>query len=975
MAGKFQIRSKTWDIAIVAIGLAVLLIGFGGLFLLQGDGALDSAPVGLFVICLGILTFAFFAGPGLVYSARKRVKFIKNTLPGGTMAWIRSHLYLPVLALVTALVHASVVPFRETITSGKVLLLLGIVVAIAGWFRHHLIAIQKSALNVNVAISKITVGQPRAFRRLVADFTENRRPIAEIEATTASFEPALQEKWRRIKELSLSVEKHFPRTGGQKAHIRHYKLWKAIHAPLTILLFVVLAFHVWDVLGGTLSFLRDEEDQFASAAECADCHSDVFTEWQAGMMSHAQTSTITEAQLPVTLFRNFEIAQEGGSDERELFDDTAKVCINCHSQVGARFAENATALYPFDEDGSAAVDEEDDGAAVEAGGAAVQSDGVGCIVCHTQEEPPDELAGAGELAIDNGNAADYGDLYGPILEDPGALPVRVHSLSSDGIWEDELATSQLCGACHNVKIDLDGDGLSEFDDVEEGRIDDDEDDDGDFQLDQNELDVGNDGILDDLVLQTTYDEWQDYIFGYDERIADDQDDFTNVEDPLSCTECHMPTEGDGEAPIVDQAPGLFSRPDREHRSHTFVGVDYELDPEAYEREGLPDDALERVLAEREALLRTSVRLEVRRAEDEEIERSAAQALDNFDPVNQDSEGDEIVLDDADVDNGVVSVAVEVHNNLLGHAFPTGFAFARQFWLEVSAETDDGDPVCLADPDPAVPAECASGVIEDPAQDLPQCDLDDVADELGIDPEVLPDGDIQFAEGSTFPVGDCDPWLTNFQKILTDGDLDDDDIFEEIAYQPFNGNAVQVRNRLINNQAMFELQPVRLREGVDDDGDEAFFDNSFNTYPYDFNVSELDPDTELVVTVRIHFRHLPPYFLRSLQTEQEDLGDVVPEGARIDADDLLEEMVVTEVAEVGSGDGEATGCPGPQNEAGRSVFECLPEGGQTVLGGEEAAGGVGLVLTAGIPDGGWLTMFGFLVLVMLTPVATVRRRRI
>ena len=29
---------------------------------------------------------------------------------------------------------------------------------------------QKAALNVNVAISKITTGQPRAFRRLVADF-------------------------------------------------------------------------------------------------------------------------------------------------------------------------------------------------------------------------------------------------------------------------------------------------------------------------------------------------------------------------------------------------------------------------------------------------------------------------------------------------------------------------------------------------------------------------------------------------------------------------------------------------------------------------------------------------------------------------------------------------------------------------------------------------------------------------------------
>ena len=92
------------------------------------------------------------------------------------MAWIRSHLYLPVLALVAAYVHASVVPFRAHLSSGKVLLVLGILVSIAGMCRHHLIGVQKAALNVNVAISKITSGQPRDFRRLVADFTDTASP-------------------------------------------------------------------------------------------------------------------------------------------------------------------------------------------------------------------------------------------------------------------------------------------------------------------------------------------------------------------------------------------------------------------------------------------------------------------------------------------------------------------------------------------------------------------------------------------------------------------------------------------------------------------------------------------------------------------------------------------------------------------------------------------------------------------------------
>ena len=51
----------------------------------------------------------------------------------------------------------------------------------------------------------------------------------------------------------------------------------------------------------------------------------------------------------------------------------------------------------------------------------------------------------------------------------------------------------------------------------------------------------------------------------------------------------------------------------------------------------------------------------------------------------------------------------------------------------------------------------------------------------------------------------------------------------------------------------------------------------------------------MVTARLRFRHLPPYFVRDLEARAGRLGDMVPEGARIDADDLLEQMVVGEVA--------------------------------------------------------------------------------
>ena len=44
------------------------------------------------------------------------------------------------------------------------------------------------------------------------------------------------------------------------------------------------------------------------------------------------------------------------------------------------------------------------------------------------------------------------------------------------------------------------------------------------------------------------------------------------------------------------------------------------------------------------------------------------------------------------------VQAVVTSNKVGHDFPTGFAFARQWWLEVSATTADGDPRAVRYPD-------------------------------------------------------------------------------------------------------------------------------------------------------------------------------------------------------------------------------------------------------------------------------------
>jgi hypothetical protein len=1024
MAGKFQIRSKKWDTGVLIGSVVLLLVGIGGLFALQAGGNAAGSTTNLFVILLGIITFAFFAGPGLVYVARKRIKAVKDRLPGGTMTWIRSHLYLPVLALVAAYAHAQTVPFRATLSSGKVLLVLGVLVSVAGLARHHLIGIQKAALNVNVAVGKITTGQPRAFRRLVADYTDHKVTREAADAQVATFEPALQEKWRQITSISDEVEKHFPRGGGQKWHIRQYKLWRALHPPLTIALFLVLAFHVWDVLGGTRA-VAGEEERFAASSECADCHGTVFDEWVGSTMAHAATSTINEAQLPITLSENVRLVEDfDGSASltlltgRDLDDDsqqdfleaTGQVCIDCHMPVGGSFTEDPLALLPFGE-GDSEVD----------GNEAVVSDGVGCIVCHTIDEPPVEIQGAAALVGDamegEVSGGTFGTMYGPIFEDPGPLPVRIHGIETpgegdDGFWRNDIETSQLCGACHNVKVDIDGDGLSDVEDArEQGILDiiDDVDDDGagaldedgDFILDENELDDdrvqtedgqpaddqddGGDGLIDDLVLQTTFDEWQDYVAffevdgGFTDRYAEAE--FPNeLDNPLGCNGCHMPFGEEVEEAVVDYAPGVLSIPDRFRRQHTFVGVDYDLDPELYRKGGLDDEDIARIVAERDALVQSAATLQV---------------------VPQESDG------------AVLPVEVVVRNNLLAHSFPTGFAFARQFWLEVSAEVD-GEPVCLlpafedADGQALINAPCGSGFADaegtEPIEgddELRQCDTRAVASALGADPDearlaggaiegtniVLPNLDIDFSGGGgadfsgSFGPEECDPWLANFQKILTDGDPDGDGVRQEIPYQPLLPDAVKIRGQVVSGLAMAELQPVRVRDndgdGIDDASDSV-------AVPYVFAVPEGVDPADIVVTARMRFRHLPPYFVRDLEARQQAIGDDVPEGAQIDADELLSHMVVAEVVEATSDDPEEQlACPGPQNGE-LTILDCVDQsdvddarerlglggGGGDVDDDGEFERGAG---DSPDPAGDELALWGPLGMAVLVPIAGARRR--
>jgi hypothetical protein len=383
-----------------------------------------------------------------------------------------------------------------------------------------------------------------------------------------------------------------------------------------------------------------------------------------------------------------------------------------------------------------------------------------------------------------------------------------------------------------VKVDLGGDGFAPLGDA--ATADTGVDADGDGVLDENELvvlaeggDVDGSDVIDDLVLQTTFDEWEDVLA-------------SGVGGAQPCSNCHMPP---GTGPIVDDAPGGLGLPDRTRHAHTFVGVDYDLTPGHYAALGVGGgDALEEVLTARQRLVRSG--------------------------VDVGAEAEEVVP-------GVVFATVTVTPNAggIGHNFPTGFAFARQWWLEVTARTADGDPVCLLPVDPfttvpgsGIASPCGSGVVGE-QEDLRQCDPQAVAQAFGTTLNAT------VTLLRPFPLADCDPWLTNFQKILTDGDPERDGTFAEVPYQSLQPDIVKDQIRVSDQQRMVTLTPY---EGP----------NHTRSFTYAFDVSGV-PGQDVTIDARLRLRHLPPYFVRALDGRY-------PDG--LTAEVLLGQMRIAEVGE-------------------------------------------------------------------------------
>jgi hypothetical protein len=300
------------------------------------------------------------------------------------------------------------------------------------------------------------------------------------------------------------------------------------------------------------------------------------------------------------------------------------------------------------------------------------------------------------------------------------------------------------------------------------------------------IDYDHDGLVEkglDLALQTTWDEYTEY------RTLGGRE---------TCVSCHMPVVA-GLTRVADgaQIPSqqYAVAPPREVHDHSFVGVDFALDTPAQGQA---------TLAARTALLQKAVYFA--------IDRNSIQS-----------------------GNGDVAFDVFLANTGTGHDVPSGFAFARQMWIEIVATDGAGQTIFQ------------SGVLAQPTDDL--CD-----------------GDSLFEFGNPMKrfFQSCprvDDELVTFQQKLVDlaG-------FQQDGSDPFDPAGL-TKAFQIGNETWLQY----LHGGVV--ARQRTFDGTLQANLKPFEQREVHYDVPTGNAARVHvsarllFRALPPYFLRALASQQ------------------------------------------------------------------------------------------------------------
>ncbi len=533
---------------------------------------------------LALCALAFF------YSLRKRG--LQEKLPFGrsTMtAWLWAHVYFGVLALCTAALHAGYGLISLRFSAGKLAFFALFAVVVSGlvWRVIYALVPRLAAREVGnysagssnaraeslaIEIDKLTAGGSPRFHELKAWALSGTPSDIQIRQAAASLPAEEQQRFIDVAALSVVREQVLERARKQTRYGRLLQGLRIAHVPFSVLFLLAVPAHLffaYDVPAHALplgAVSGSSLGGFESSTRCADCHARAVSEWQRSMHAHAMTSPVMVAQ------NNQVLAQVLA---QAAYPDPKRICINCHGPIGAALTNGST--LPLTSDSSFAE-------------SALLNEGVSCAVCHQWNGKP-ETASGGLSRFQDGLAP--GHLYFGALNDTVGNGFH-HSEATDTFKQPE----QLCRNCHSVQYDKNNDG---------------------------QLHRGT-----DLVLQTLFDEWQDY---------------RNAGGSAGCVDCHMPLLTETRAAENALIPFEQDKPakPRKIHDHSFVGADYPLDDRA---------AREQLRPAREALLRQSGTLS-------------------------------LVPNSLQLTSNALSFAIQVSNTGTGHNLPGGFAFVRQMWLEIT----------------------------------------------------------------------------------------------------------------------------------------------------------------------------------------------------------------------------------------------------------------------------------------------------
>ena len=704
----------------------------------------------------------------VLYSWRKRAG--QEMTPGRLTTWLAIHVWISALAVWLALVHSGFHLDGSWGTWAFVLLIAAVVAGVGGlgiylWLPPRVATgpgnlaskdTERAIGETTARIEESAAGRSSTFKAAVAAALAGA--LAE-EPVLGADEHASWDATRKLLATRVDLIRRLDRQ--QRLH-RTLRMWLLVHIPVSCLFVAALFVHVIDATELRWHVVPPGPADFQDPATCASCHQQQYQEWLGSMHAIAMSSPVTELQNRLVLIKEERDRAEGRSTL-----DVGDLCVRCHaptSRLGpARSQEDPKAPFPQRASASAF--------------------GVSCVACHLVVDltaKPDHN-GVQFKDIENLTwAPGLKTMFGQFGHRPGdAPPVGNAGHRSEGRdffvqGRDSTRQSEFCATCHTVAVDLPGSDKT-------------------------------------LTLQDTFREWEEgstigdrlnwkreglgcldchgqdltSVAGLANQLA--QRDASGASEPLNgrldkikaaLLALTLPEPDRLAADPAGRVDG--SLPERRQRRHTFAGVDYHLEP------GLP------FLPDSPAAAGAGSIQSETLARVQNLHRIAAAVRISGLSGNE--------------------LQVDVMNLAAGHQLPTGFAFAREMWIEVA----------VADPRPEF--------------------RDGFRVIIGGRPDGLP-------LTSSDSLNKQQTGLRNFQAVLFDEANRREVVLQNEATTVLKGDAA---NREGFTDREPPLQPGEIRS-------------------LRIPLPEEIGDTT-AVRVRLRFRNLPLEFLNGLAAKFDEIGD-------------------------------------------------------------------------------------------------------